>query len=75
MRGGTAYKTFRVGALVLVVLGLLMPLIWMVAASLKTNVDIYDTSKALFFSPTVDNYKTVLEQANYVTFIINSLWV
>jgi len=75
MRGGTAYKTFRVGALVLVVLGLLMPLIWMVAASLKTNVDIYDTSKALFFSPTVDNYKTVLEQANYVTFILNSLWV
>ena len=75
MRGGTAYKTFRVGALVLVVLGLLMPLIWMVAASLKTNVDIYDSSKALLFSPTVDNYRTVLEQANYVTFIINSLWV
>lgn len=75
MRGGTAYKTFRVGALVLVVLGLLTPLIWMVAASLKTNVDIYDTSKALLFSPTVDNYKTVLEQANYVTFIVNSLWV
>ena len=75
MRGGTAYKAFRVGALVLVVLGLLTPLIWMVAASLKTNVDIYDSSKALLFSPTVENYKTVLEQANYVTFIINSLWV
>ena len=75
MRGGTAYKAFRVGALVLVVLGLLTPLIWMVAASLKTNVDIYDSSKALLFSPTVENYKTVLEQANYVTFIVNSLWV
>ncbi|MFC7485992.1 carbohydrate ABC transporter permease [Knoellia sp. CPCC 206453] len=75
MRSGTAYKVFRVGALVLVVLALLMPLIWMVAASLKTNVDIYDTSKALLFSPTVENYKTVLDQANYVTFIINSLWV
>ena len=75
MRSGTAHKVFRVAALVLVVLGLLMPLIWMVAASLKTNVDIYDTSKALLFSPTVENYKTVLDQANYVTFIINSLWV
>lgn len=75
MRSGTAYKVFRVGALLLVVVGLLMPLIWMVAASLKTNVDIYDTSKALLFSPTVENYKTVLDQANYVTFIINSLWV
>lgn len=75
MRSGTAYKVFRVGALVLVVVGLLLPLIWMVAASLKTNVDIYDTSKALLFSPTVENYTTVLDQANYVTFIINSLWV
>jgi multiple sugar transport system permease protein len=75
MRSGSAYKVFRVAALVLVVIGLLLPLIWMVAASLKTNVDIYDTSKALFFSPTVENYKTVLDQANYVTFIINSLWV
>ena len=75
MRSGTAYKFFRVAMLVLVVLGLLTPLIWMVSASLKTNVDIYDTSKALLFSPTVENYKTVLDQANYVTFIINSLWV
>ena len=71
----TRYSTFRFVALVVVVLALLTPLAWMVSASLKTNVDIYDTSKALFFAPTVDNYVKVLQQANYFAFILNSLWV
>ena len=36
-----------------VVLSLLIaPLLWMIAASFKTNVDIYDTGKAFVFSPT-----------------------
>jgi multiple sugar transport system permease protein len=69
------YTTFRVGALVVVVLVLLAPLIWMLLASFKTNVDIYDSSKAVFFSPTLDNYTKVLKQANYGQFIFNSFWV
>lgn len=75
MRSSTRYRTFRFAALILVVLGLLAPLIWMVTASLKTNVDIYDVSKAIFFEPTLRNYDTVLQQADYVQFIWNSLWV
>ena len=75
MRARTPYKVFRVVALVVVVLALLAPLAWMVAASLKTNVDIYNPDKAIFFSPTWDNYAKVLQQANYVQFIVNSLWV
>jgi multiple sugar transport system permease protein len=71
----TPYSTFRVVALVVVVLALLTPLFWMVGASLKTNVDIYDSGKALLFAPTLDNYTKVLQQANYVSFILNSLWV
>jgi multiple sugar transport system permease protein len=71
----TPYKVFRSVALVVIVLLLVVPLLWMVAASLKRNVDIYDTSKTLFFSPTLTNYHTVLQQANYVQFIVNSLWV
>jgi multiple sugar transport system permease protein len=74
-RRRTPYQTFRVVALVAVVLALVAPLVWMVSASFKTNVDIYDTSKAVFFSPVVDNYAKVLQQANYVQFIWNSLWV
>ncbi|TCC00505.1 carbohydrate ABC transporter permease [Micromonospora zingiberis] len=75
MKPGRGFKIFRVVALAVVVLSLLLPLIWMVAASFKTNVDIYDSSKALVFTPTLDNYDTVLQQANYVQFIVNSLWV
>lgn len=75
MKPRPAYQVFRVVALTLVVLALIAPLLWMIAASLKTNVDIYDTGKALVFSPTLDNYAKVLQQANYVRFIVNSLWV
>lgn len=75
MKPRPAYRVFRVVALAVVVLALLAPLLWMIAASFKTNVDIYDTGKALVFSPTTDNYATVLKQANYVQFIGNSLWV
>jgi multiple sugar transport system permease protein len=74
-RRRTPYQTFRVVALVAVVLALVAPLVWMVSASFKTNVDIYDTSKAIFFSPVVENYAKVLQQANYLQFIWNSLWV
>ncbi|MFE9955688.1 carbohydrate ABC transporter permease [Micromonospora sp. NPDC005299] len=75
MKASPAYRVFRVVALVLVVLSLVTPLLWMIAASFKTNVDIYDTGKALVFSPTLDNYATVLKQSHYVQFIGNSLWV
>jgi multiple sugar transport system permease protein len=75
MKSRTSYRAFRVVALAVVVVSLLAPLIWMVAASLKTNVDIYDPGKALAFSPTMENYAKVLRQTNYVQFIGNSLWV
>ncbi|HSN37765.1 MAG TPA: carbohydrate ABC transporter permease, partial [Arthrobacter sp.] len=55
-----AYKVFRVVALIAVVLFLIAPLFWMLLASFKTNVDIYDTGKALLFSPTTENYANVL---------------
>ncbi|MGC5053129.1 carbohydrate ABC transporter permease [Micromonospora sp. DT48] len=75
MKQRAAFKVFRTIALIVVVISLVAPLIWMVAASFKTNVDIYDSAKALVFTPTLDNYGTVLRQANYVQFIGNSLWV
>ncbi len=74
-RGHTPYKTFRTVALVVIVAGFLAPLVWMLAASFKTNVDIYDPSKAVFFSPTLHNYDTVLRQADYLQFVYNSFLV
>ncbi|TFD54114.1 carbohydrate ABC transporter permease [Cryobacterium sp. Hh11] len=70
-----AYKIFRVVALTLTVLLFVAPLVWMFVASLKTNVDIYDASKTLFFTPTLDNYDNVLSRNNYFGFIFNSFWV
>ncbi|MEW1807606.1 carbohydrate ABC transporter permease [Pseudarthrobacter sp. NPDC080039] len=73
--GTRAYKVFRVVALIVVVLFLLAPLFWMLLASLKTNVDIYDTAKAFVFSPTFENYANVLQRNNYFVFVVNSFWV
>lgn len=70
-----AYKTFRVAALVAVVLFLVAPLFWMLLASFKTNVDIYDAGKSFLFTPTGENYANVLQRNNYFVFIFNSFWV
>ena len=75
MRPSRSFRIFRAVALAVVVIGLLAPLLWMITASLKTNVDIYDTGKAFAFSPVLDNYTKVLDQANYFQIIGNSLWV
>ena len=73
--GTRAYKAFRVAALIAVVLFLVAPLFWMLLASFKTNVDIYDTGKSFFFTPTGENYANVLQRNNYFVFIFNSFWV
>ncbi|WP_287932315.1 carbohydrate ABC transporter permease [Arthrobacter sp.] len=70
-----AYKWFRVGALIVVVLALLAPLAWLFASSLKTNVDIYDAAKTFAFTPTWENYANVLTRNNYFVYIFNSFWV
>ncbi|MFY9633853.1 MAG: carbohydrate ABC transporter permease, partial [Cellulosimicrobium cellulans] len=70
-----AYKVFRVVALIAVVLFLLAPLAWMLMASFKTNVDIYDSAKSIIFTPTGENYANVLQRNNYFVFIFNSFWV
>lgn len=70
-----AYPIFRVVALTVTVLLFIAPLAWMFIASLKTNVDIYDASKTVFFTPTLENYDNVLSRNNYFGFIFNSFWV
>ena len=70
-----AYPVFRVLALTLTVLIFIAPLVWMLVASFKTNVDIYDSGKTFIFTPTLDNYANVLGRNNYLGFIFNSFWV
>ena len=74
-RRASGYKTFRTIALIAVVVVFIAPLAWMLVASFKTNVDIYDASKSFIFTPTLANYATVLARNNYFDFIFNSFWV
>lgn len=70
-----AYSTFRVVALVVVVVVFITPLLWMLLASFKTNVDIHDVSKSFIFTPVMENYIEVLGRGNYLQFVFNSLWI
>jgi multiple sugar transport system permease protein len=74
-RKPAGYKIFRTVALIVVVVVFIAPLLWMLVASFKTNVDIYDAGKSFAFTPTLANYATVLSRNNYFTFIFNSFWV
>lgn len=74
-RRGRGYRAFRVAMLALVVLTFLAPIVWMVLASFKTNVDIYNSEAAFVFTPTLVNYETVFGQADYLQFIWNSFFV
>jgi len=74
-RKSRSYPIFRVLVLTTTVLLFIAPLLWMLVASFKTNVDIYDSSKTFFFTPTMDNYSNVLGRNNYFDFIFNSFWV
>lgn len=66
------YKVFRVIALVLVVLAFVLPILWMVLAAFKTNVDIYDAAKTIVFAPTLENFDKVFAQGNFGAYIFNS---
>lgn len=75
MRPTVIGQTLRAIGLVVVVVVMLVPIIWMVISSLKTNVQIYDASQAFIFSPTLDNYRAVLGRANFLQYIWNSFLV
>jgi multiple sugar transport system permease protein len=62
-------------AVLLIVFGLicLAPIVWMLLASFKTNIDIYDPSSTFSFTPTLQNYSAVFAQADFLQFFVNSL--
>ena len=56
-----------------VALLLFFPILWMVLTSFKTEVEAVATPPKLFFTPTLENYITVRERADYVHFALNSI--
>jgi multiple sugar transport system permease protein len=53
-------------------IGMVFPFVWMVSSSLKLPADIYSLS-LIPPSPTLDNFREVLEETTYVRWFINSL--
>jgi sorbitol/mannitol transport system permease protein len=49
------------------------PIFWMLLASFKTEVQAVQTPPLLFFVPTVQNYRDIFAQANYLLFAWNSV--
>lgn len=75
MKERKLYQVVRVVSLVLICLFFLFPLLWMLLASLKTNLDITDPSRILNFVPTLDNFARVLGGEDFLLYIWNSLVV
>ncbi|MBD1909462.1 MULTISPECIES: carbohydrate ABC transporter permease [unclassified Leptolyngbya] len=52
---------------------LFFPIFWMVLTSFKTEVEAVALPPKLFFQPTLENYVTIQERANYLNFAMNSV--
>jgi multiple sugar transport system permease protein len=52
-------------------LGMIFPFIWMAVSSIKHAQDIYSLS-LIPRSPTIDNYREVLDQTRYIRWFVNS---
>lgn len=67
----------RAVGLAVIIVMFLGPIVWMVLASFKHNVQIYDSSQAFIFEPTLDNYGTVFDprRGNYLVYIWNSFFI
>lgn len=62
-------------AITVVALIFSLPIIWMMAAALKTNVQVMDPSVGLFFSPTLENFRNILADGEILRSMGNSLIV
>ena len=70
-----ALSWLRGAAVTAVSLFFALPIVWMFAAAFKTNVQVTDPSVGLFFSPTLENIRNVLDDGEIVTAMRNSLIV
>ena len=54
---------------------LFFPIAWMLLTSVKTEIEAVATTPSLIFTPTLENYITVQERADYLKFALNSVVV
>jgi len=61
--------------LVVVLIILLFPFVWMILTSLRTQVENTSAVPVWFFKPTMENYRSVLEQHHFLSYTLHSFIV
>ena len=56
----------------IIALIVLFPFLWMLSSSFKTQVDIISWPPKLFFEPTLQNYRKVFEEQDFLKYFMNS---
>ncbi|MET9552255.1 carbohydrate ABC transporter permease [Streptomyces sp. NPDC006645] len=69
------WSWLRGTAIALVTLVFALPIVWMFAAAFKTNVQVTDPSVGLWFSPTLDNFRGIVEDGQILRSMGNSLLI
>ncbi|NIY63889.1 carbohydrate ABC transporter permease [Streptomyces malaysiensis] len=72
-RRGPAW--LRGAAITVVTLIFVLPVVWMFAAAFKTNVQVTDPRVGLWFSPTLENFRNIVEAGQILRSMGNSLLV
>jgi len=68
-------QALRYIAIALVTIIFILPFLWMILSSFKTQIDITTSDNMFKFSPTTENYQNVFGQNNYLLYMFNSLLV
>ncbi len=56
-----------------IVIGSLLPLVWLLTTALKSRVDAFAMPPKWLFEPTLDNFTAVLEQGTFASAYLNSI--
>ena len=75
MRRHPALAAAHYGALALLALVCVAPIVVMFATSLKFQTQIFNTTIEIFFTPTLENYREVLGEGSFARYLTNSLVV
>jgi multiple sugar transport system permease protein len=68
-------SALRYAAIAIVLFIFLMPFLWMLLSSFKTQVDITNTRNIFNFTPTLENYQNVFQQYEFLRYLLNSFAV
>jgi multiple sugar transport system permease protein len=72
-RGKLIFASSVYVALAMLTVIFLFPLVWVLGLSLKTRLQVFSDPPLFLWSPTLENYETVLNRADFLKAFVNSL--